>query len=39
MHKQQKLDMQHILHIVHIYMDIHAQHSATAESCLNIHEN
>ena len=23
LHKQQKLNLQHILHVVHIYMDIH----------------
>ena len=28
-----------IWHIVHIYMDIHTQCSAAAESCLNIRED
>ena len=37
LHKQQKLNMQHILHSVHIYMDNHTSYSAAAESCLNIH--
>ena len=37
LHECQKLKMQLILHILHMYKDIHTQCSAPAESCLNIH--